>query len=106
MIRTSFLLAILGLSPFAWAQKGALDGEWRFYGGDPGATRYSPLDALDATNVEKLEIAWTFAGRNFGPEPESKGETTPLMVNGVLYATAGLTRNVVALDAGTGELLW
>jgi quinoprotein glucose dehydrogenase len=90
----------------ALAQSGATSGEWRFYGGDPGATRYAPLDQIDPANVGKLEIAWTFAARNFGPEPEVKGETTPLMVDGVLYATAGLTRNVVALDAGTGELLW
>ena len=38
--------------------------------------------------------------------PEVKNSTTPLMVDGVLYATAGSRRNVVALDAGTGEMLW
>ncbi len=98
--------AILLASNLVRAQDGADDGEWRFYGADPGATRYAPIDGIDASNVAKLEVAWTFAARNFGPEPELKGETTPLMVDGVLYATAGLTRNVVALDAGTGELLW
>jgi quinoprotein glucose dehydrogenase len=102
-----FLIPVLlALSSLARAQEGAADGEWRFYGGDSGATRYAPLDAIDSTNVGKLEVAWTFSARNFGPEPELKGETTPLMVDGVLYATAGLSRNVVALDAGTGELLW
>jgi quinoprotein glucose dehydrogenase len=87
------------------AQSGS-EGDWRYYGADPGATRYAALDAIGSANVAKLEVAWTFAARNFGPEPELKGETTPLMVDGVLYATAGVTRNVVALDAGTGELLW
>src|SRR5690606_883257 len=43
---------------------------------------------------------------NFGPRPEGRTETTPLMVGGVLYATAGITRNVVAIDARTGETLW
>jgi len=105
MIRSA--LAAFGIaSSLAWGQTGTSGGDWRHYGADPGATRYAPLDAIDSSNVAKLEIVWTFSGRNFGPEPELKGETTPLMVDGVLYATAGLTRNVVALDAGTGELLW
>ena len=43
---------------------------------------------------------------NFGPEPEYRFESTPLMANGVLYTTAGSRRAVVALDAATGELLW
>ena len=75
---------------------------WR-PGGDPA---YSPLDQIDATNVGDLEIAWRWAARNQGPRPEVKNSTTPLMVDGVLYATAGSRRNVVALDAGTGEMLW
>ena len=41
-----------------------------------------------------------------GPSPEARNVTTPLMIDGVLYPTAGLTRNVVALDAETGEMLW
>jgi quinoprotein glucose dehydrogenase len=105
MTRFLFLVPLL-VSSIARAQGGASGGEWRHYGGDAGATRYAPLDVINPSNVSKLEIAWTFTARNFGPEPESKGETTPLMVDGVLYATAGFTRNVVALDAGTGELLW
>jgi quinoprotein glucose dehydrogenase len=104
MKRSSISVFLLA-SSLVQAQS-ASNGDWRFYGGDPGATRYAPLDAIDSSNVAKLEVAWTFAARNFGPEPELKGETTPLMIDGVVYATAGLTRNVVALDAGTGELLW
>ena len=41
-----------------------------------------------------------------GPRPEYKLEGTPLMVNGVIYTTAGTRRSVVALDAKTGELIW
>ncbi len=43
---------------------------------------------------------------SLGPRPEYKFESTPLMVNGVVYSTAGTRRAVVALDAATGELLW
>ena len=90
----------------AWAQQGAKNGEWRTYGGDLGNTHYSPLDQINASNFDKLEIAWRFSTRSLGPRPEFNLETTPLMANGVLYATAGTRRSVVALDAATGELLW
>src|SRR5947209_15727209 len=88
------------------AQTGAKNGEWRTYGGDLGNTHYSPLDQINAGNFNKLEIAWRFKTDNLGPQPEYNLETTPLMANGVVYATAGTRRSVVALDAATGELLW
>jgi quinoprotein glucose dehydrogenase len=97
---------ILCLGLTAAAQTGAKGGEWPTYGGDLGNTRYSALDQINATNFNHLQIAWRLKTENFGPEPEYKFETTPLMVKGVLYTTAGSRRAVVALDAGTGELLW
>jgi quinoprotein glucose dehydrogenase len=81
-------------------------GEWPSYGGDLGNTRYSPLDQINATNFDKLEIAWRFKTENLGPRPEFKLEGTPLMANGTLYATAGTRRAVVAIHPGTGELKW
>ncbi len=90
----------------AVAQHGAADGEWRTYGGDLGSTRYAPLDQIDGSNFNDLEVAWRFRTANLGPGPDFNYQTTPLMVDGVLYATAGSRRNAVAIDAGTGELLW
>ena len=87
-------------------QTGAQNGEWRSYGGDAGHTRYAPLDQIDATNFNKLEVAWRFKTDNLGPRPEYQFESTPLMAKGVLYSTAGSRRAVVALDAATGEMLW
>ena len=81
-------------------------GEWPSYGGDAGHTRYSPLDRIDASNFSTLEVAWRFGTDNLGPAPEFKLAGTPLMAGGVLYATGGTRRTVVALDAATGELLW
>ena len=97
--------ALATASPTA-AQRGAQAGEWRYYGGDPGSTRYAPLDQIDADNVADLRVAWRWKSENFGPAPEFNYRTTPLMVDGVLYATAGYRRAVVAIDAGTGETLW
>ena len=81
-------------------------GEWLTYGGDLANTRYSPLNQIDAGNFSKLELAWRFRTDNLGPRPEFKLEGTPLMAGGLLYATAGTRRAVVALDAATGELRW
>jgi glucose dehydrogenase len=88
------------------AQTGAKNGEWPTYGGDLGNTRYSPLDQINAANFEKLTVAWRFRTDSLGPKPETNLEGTPLMVKGILYSTAGTRRDVVALDAATGELLW
>src|SRR5258708_7585471 len=59
-----------------------------------------------AANFNALEVAWRFKTDSLGPRPEYKLEGTPLVVNGVLYTTAGTRRAVVALDAATGELRW
>ena len=81
-------------------------GEWPSYSGDTKGSRYAPLDQINADNFSKLEVAWRFKTDALGPRPEFKLEGTPLMAGGVLYATGGTRRAVVALNAATGELLW
>jgi quinoprotein glucose dehydrogenase len=109
---TRHLLVALGVAavvvstPRLLAQSGAKNGEWRSYAADTGSTRYSPLDQINASNFNTLDIAWRFKTDNLGPRPEFQYEGTPLMANGTLYATGGSRRAVFALDAGTGELLW
>src|SRR3981081_4453434 len=88
------------------AQPSTKNGEWPHNAGDIAGTRYSPLAQIDATNFNRLEIAWRFKTDAFGPYPEWKLEGTPIMVKGVLYTTAGTRRSVIALDAKTGELIW
>ena len=101
------VLVLLALSSrSALAQNGAADGEWHHYGGDAGSTRYSPLDQITPANVDDLEIAWRWKAASYGPRPEYNYQATPLMVDGVLYVTAGTARDVVAIDATTGETLW
>ena len=82
------------------------NGEWPMYTADLRGSKYSPLAQIDATNFNKLEVAWRFKTDNLGPRPENKLEGTPIMVGGMIYATAGTRRSVVALDAKTGELKW
>jgi quinoprotein glucose dehydrogenase len=90
----------------AFAQRGAAHGEWRAWAGDPGSTRYAPLDQIDASNFHSLEVAWRFKTENLGSRKDYNLQATPLMVNGRLYLTAGAHRDAVALDAATGEMLW
>ncbi len=107
-MKRALLVAVL----LSWAastipgQSGAKNSEWRSYGADLGNTHYSPLDQINAANFSKLQVAWTFKTDNLGPRPETNLEGTPLMANGVIYATGGTRRAVVALDAATGELKW
>src|SRR6516164_4916965 len=82
------------------------NGEWSSYAGDLRNFHYSPLDQINANNFNRLEVAWRFKTDNLGNRPEYKLEATPLMIRGVLYATAGSRRAAIALDAQTGELLW
>ena len=96
----------VGLSGQGAGQPSTKNGEWPAYTADIRGTRYSPLDQINASNFNKLEVAWRFKTDNLGTRPEFKLEGTPLMVKGVLYATAGTRRSVVALDAKTGELMW
>ena len=100
------LAAYLVLAVPALAQHGTTNGEWRTWAGDLGATRYAPLDQVHADNFDSLEIAWRFKTDNLGPSPDFNLQSTPLVIDGVLYTTAGSRRNVVALDATTGEQLW
>jgi quinoprotein glucose dehydrogenase len=103
----ALLLACVVASIDGLAQNGAGNGEWRVYSADQGSTGYSPLDQIDKATVKNLQVAWTWKMDNFGSGAEVvTTETTPLMVNGVLYFTAGQRRSVVAANAGTGETLW
>src|SRR3954447_17298648 len=93
-------------APDVQGQTGARNGEWTTYGADLGNSRYSPLDQITGANFNNLEIAWRFKTDHLGPRPEFNLESTPLMVNGRLFSTAGTRRAVIALSATTGEMLW
>src|SRR5262245_32080667 len=82
------------------------NGDWTHYTADIRGSKYMPLDQINASNFNKLEVAWRFKTDNLGTRPEYKLEGTPLAIRGVLYTTAGTRRSVIALDGRTGELLW
>ncbi len=104
-----FVVALLALAagpqdrPSAQADT---SGEWRTYGADLASTRYKPFDQINKDNFNNLEVAWRFKTDNLGPRPEFNFQSTPLMIGGWIYTTAGTRRAVVALDAATGEMKW
>lgn len=81
-------------------------GEWRTYHGDNRSLRYSPLAQITKENVARLGVAWERDLGPFGPKPEFKNEAAPLYVDGTLLMTAGINRDVVALDPATGAERW
>jgi glucose dehydrogenase len=103
--------AALAAGP-ALAQHGAADGQWAAYSGDLGATKYAPLDQIDADNANTLAIAWRRpavdasirdADATLRVSPSFR--STPLMIDGVLYAPNGIGF-VEAFDPGTGATVW
>lgn len=75
-------------------------GQWLTVGRDAGRTHYSPLDAIDRDNVDRLGFAWEYrTGTNRGMQ------ATPVVVDGVMY-TSGVAGRVYALNAATGEEIW
>ncbi len=112
MPRHPIVLAVVGLillggtNPSSAQRTGTENGEWRYWGGDEGSSRYAPLDQIDATNAADLEVVWRWKAANYGPEPDYIYRATPLKVGDRLYTVAGQRRTVVAIDPATGETLW
>lgn len=110
-VGVSAIAMAVAVPAFVTAQRGPQKGEWRAYAGDSYSLKYSPLDQITKENVKDLRVIWRW------PLPDrelSRGnpllatvrnESTPLMVNGVLYHVSGLGQ-VAAIDPGTGQTLW
>ncbi len=79
----------------------AAPAEWLSYGRDQAETHYSPLNQINSDNVDQLEVAWSWEI----PVSGARLEATPLVSDGVMYAT-GAHSFVFALDARTGENIW
>ena len=73
---------------------------WLTYSGTYASTRYSLLDRITLANVGELELKWVFQAQSL-----EKFESTPLIVDGIMYLTEA-PNTVVALDAATGRAFW
>src|SRR4051812_30458672 len=75
--------------------------EWLSYGFTPQETRYTPLDQINASNVKRLGLAWSY---EVGPGGGGQ-EATPLVHNGVIFSITQWSV-VFAVDARTGKEKW
>ena len=104
-IATTLLLSALASAPAASQVPAgtprAPDAEWTTYGLDQAETRFSTLAQVNAGNVDRLEVAWSYQL----PRRGARLEATPLVADGVMYAS-GPKSTVFALDARTGEEIW
>ena len=73
---------------------------WLTYSGSYASQRYSALQQINASNVKNLELKWVFQAQSL-----QKFETTPLVVDGIMYLTQS-PNDVVALDAKSGRAFW
>ena len=96
------LLGILVIGAAFFAPVGRPFDTWKSYGGGVDSSQYSSLREINKTNVNQLQVVWTF-------QPGST--TNPLVVDGVMYVPSGGGGRgggggIVALDAATGKQLW
>jgi quinoprotein glucose dehydrogenase len=103
------LAALIAGSLVAAQEPSSREVEWLYYGGDPGGTKYSSLTDVNAGNVERLRIAWQWSHwetplEEFRTSP-GYFESTPLMIDGVLYVTTPYN-SIAALDPETGKERW
>jgi len=76
-----------------------LGANWASYNGDYSGKRFSSLSQIDTSNVRQLQAQWVFHTNN-----SDRMEVTPLVVNGVMFVTAG--NETYSLDATTGREIW
>jgi quinohemoprotein ethanol dehydrogenase len=83
------------------AGRSASDGDWLSYGLTPEETRYSPLKQIDASNVKRLGLVWSYEVGEGGGDQEA----TPLVWNNTIFGVTNWS-TVFAVDARTGKEKW
>ncbi len=78
---------------------------WRSWSGSNDGNRFSPLTQVNKANVKQLKVAWEYKSGDADPRGRTAIQCTPIIVDGVLYATTP-TLDAIALDAATGKELW
>src|SRR5260370_32249557 len=100
VVASAGLIAHTEKTPQGISASAQQNHDWPAYGGAPENTHYSSLKQINRENVKRLSVAWTF-----DTQEEGGLETSPIIVEGVLYGITP-TQKVFALDAATGKLLW
>ncbi len=109
----NWIIGVLGVAPLLFAltnsptkakpphQRGDSQTDWPSYGGGPNGIRYSPLSQINRSNVNQLQVAWTYDCAE-GP---GGTQAQPIVIGRALYGVTA-SHNVVALDAASGTQIW
>src|SRR5579863_4240137 len=92
--RVALFMAVLSLSISGQTRQ---PKEWRDYAGSPEGTRYVDLNQIAKSNIDKLDITWTY--------PWAETGFNPIVAHGVIY-TKARNKSMVALDAASGKEIW
>ncbi|MBI1787136.1 MAG: PQQ-binding-like beta-propeller repeat protein, partial [Acidobacteria bacterium] len=84
---------------------GAVHAEWRYWAGDQGATRYSPLTQINRSNAARLKPAWVYHSGDKGDRGRTTIECTPIVIDGAMYLTSPMLK-AIAVDPVTGKEIW
>ena len=105
MITYRFILIIFcSIGIFSCDSRKDTNQSWETYQGDPGSNQYSSLSQINKNNVDQLDVAWVYqTGDNLNKQ--SQIQCNPIIIDDILYATSPNIK-LIALRAGTGELLW
>ncbi len=104
-IATTLLVGCVALSSSLFAA----DGDWPHYADDGASSKYSPLDQINAGNVNNLKEVWRWNAKDVHAMTGTSGagtfKKTPIVVNGIMYFSTSYSQ-VVAMNPGSGEVNW
>ena len=115
-MKRNYRLAGIAIAALSFSLPIAAQSDWTAYGHDAGQTKYSPLDQINTSNVDKLTQAWVYhmspidqAAPTVSPagsKPIKRlSQATPIVVNDMMYLATPYN-TVIALKPETGELIW
>ncbi|KPB14451.1 Quinate/shikimate dehydrogenase [Pyrroloquinoline-quinone] [Pseudomonas savastanoi] len=107
MFVPSHVVSASSVPPIVPVAPGAEQKDWAHWGNTPAGNRFAALDQINKSNVDKLQVAWTF---HTGDIPQSTGagaedQNTPLQIGDTVYTCTAYGK-VFALDADTGTQRW
>ncbi|MEX6687735.1 PQQ-binding-like beta-propeller repeat protein [Danxiaibacter flavus] len=94
----SFFVACKNETPSAYTG-------WSVVNGNATGNKYSSLEQIDTTNVQRLQVAWTYNTGDADTAAHSQIQCNPIIVDGIMYATSPQLK-LIAVDAATGKEKW
>ena len=100
-----FLFLFLSATLFFQCQPTIEQADWGAYQGDKGVNQYANLTQINRSNVDQLEVAWTYNCGDADSLNRTQIQCNPLIIDGILYGSSPKLK-YFALDAATGQEKW